>query len=136
MCLPLPMSTHFNSLIHTRTSVRQKTHILCMWHPSQVRLSSISSPWSLDQPGYILWLQQGEAGLTETLRSATGNTPTPNFWTNAQCSLIVALQSLVLLPGSQIFLSSKSSNLTFEVPLFICVYERNLRFTCMYIWLE
>lgn len=60
-------------------AVKQKTHILCVWHVSEDRLSSISSSRSLGWRGNILWLQRGEAGLTVTLRSATGNTPAPNL---------------------------------------------------------
>lgn len=65
--------THFYLPTRTFPPVTQKTHILCMWHLSQDRLSSISSPWSLSERSNILWLPWGEAGLTVTLRVATGN---------------------------------------------------------------
>lgn len=60
-------------------ALKQKTHILCVWHVSEDRLSTISSPRSLGWRGNILWLQRREAGLTVTLRSATGSTPAPNL---------------------------------------------------------
>lgn len=87
----VPIGTQIHPSIHLHWFVRQKTHILCMWHPSPVRLSSISSPWSLSQKGNILWLQRGEAAVTEARRSATGNTSSATLCNDVSRPAVVLL---------------------------------------------
>lgn len=74
---------------YSHALVKQKTHILCKWHPSWVRLRTISFPWIQPERQHPLAAWE-EARLTVTLRSATGNTPTSNLCANA-CKLLSLL---------------------------------------------
>lgn len=109
----------------------QKTHILCVWHLSQDRLRSISSPQSLSWRGNILWLQRGEAGLTGTLRSATGNTTNSKSLCQCLKSTNAAFCFLIFMSGGKISLPDQCVHLKDQTFLFMCMSQRVLKYTCI-----